>query len=46
MVRRIHAAALRTRSEAIETFPLSRIDETEQSSLNGGTIKPVLIPGS
>jgi len=30
----------------IEQYPLSRINEAEQSSLAGGTIKPVLIPGS
>ena len=30
----------------VETYPLSRINEAEQSSLSGGTIKPVLIPGS
>ena len=28
----------------IETFPLSQINEAEQSSLSGGAIKPVLIP--
>lgn len=28
----------------IETFPLDRINEAEQSSLSGGVIKPVLIP--
>ena len=28
----------------IETFPLDRIDEAEQSSLAGGVIKPVLVP--
>lgn len=30
----------------IETYPMSRINEAEASSLSGGTIKPVLIPGS
>ena len=30
----------------IEIYPMSRINEAEQSSLAGGTIKPVLIPGS
>ena len=30
----------------IETYPLSQINEAEQSSLSGGTIKPVLIPGT
>jgi aryl-alcohol dehydrogenase len=30
----------------IERYPMSRINEAEQSSLSGGTIKPVLIPGS
>ena len=30
----------------VETFPLSNINEAEQSSLRGGTIKPILIPGS
>ena len=30
----------------IESYPLSQINEAEQSSLSGGTIKPVLIPGS
>ncbi|MBI4935469.1 MAG: NAD(P)-dependent alcohol dehydrogenase [Actinobacteria bacterium] len=30
----------------IEQYPMSRINEAEQSSLGGGTIKPVLIPGS
>jgi aryl-alcohol dehydrogenase len=30
----------------IEQYPMSRINEAEQSSLSGGTIKPVLIPGS
>lgn len=30
----------------VETYPLSRINEAEQSSLSGGTIKPVLLPGS
>jgi aryl-alcohol dehydrogenase len=30
----------------IETFPLSQINEAERSSLTGGAIKPVLIPGS
>jgi aryl-alcohol dehydrogenase len=30
----------------IETYPMSRINEAEQSSLSGGAIKPVLIPGS
>jgi aryl-alcohol dehydrogenase len=30
----------------IEQYPMSRINEAEQSSLAGGTIKPVLIPGS
>ena len=30
----------------IETFPMSQINEAEQSSLSGGTIKPVLLPGS
>ncbi len=30
----------------VETYPMSRINEAEQSSLAGGTIKPVLIPGS
>jgi len=30
----------------IEQYPLSRINEAEQSSLAGGTIKPVLVPGS
>lgn len=28
----------------IEKFPMSQINEAEQSSLSGGTIKPVLIP--
>ena len=28
----------------IETYPMSRINEAEQSSLAGGTIKPVLLP--
>ena len=28
----------------IETFPMSQINEAEQSSLSGGTIKPVLLP--
>ena len=28
----------------IEKFPMSKINEAEQSSLAGGTIKPVLIP--
>lgn len=28
----------------IETFPLSQINEAEQSSLSGGVIKPVLLP--
>lgn len=30
----------------IETFPMSQINEAEQASLSGKTIKPVLIPGS
>lgn len=30
----------------IEQYPMSRINEAEASSLAGGTIKPVLIPGS
>lgn len=30
----------------VETYPMSQINEAEQSSLSGGTIKPVLIPGS
>jgi aryl-alcohol dehydrogenase len=30
----------------IETFPLSRINDAEHSSLSGGAIKPVLLPGS
>jgi aryl-alcohol dehydrogenase len=30
----------------IEKFPLSQINEAEQSSLAGGVIKPVLIPGN
>jgi aryl-alcohol dehydrogenase len=30
----------------IERFPMSQINEAEQSSLAGGVIKPVLIPGS
>jgi aryl-alcohol dehydrogenase len=30
----------------IETYPMSRINEAEQSSASGGTIKPVLLPGS
>ena len=30
----------------VETYPMSRINEAEQSSLAGGTIKPVLTPGS
>lgn len=30
----------------IEKYPLSQVNEAEQSSLAGGTIKPVLIPGS
>jgi aryl-alcohol dehydrogenase len=29
----------------IRTYPMSEINEAEQSSLSGGTIKPVLIPG-
>jgi aryl-alcohol dehydrogenase len=29
----------------VQTFPLDRIDEAEQSSLAGGVVKPVLIPG-
>ncbi len=28
----------------IQTYPMSQINEAEQSSLSGGTIKPVLIP--
>jgi Zn-dependent alcohol dehydrogenase len=28
----------------IETFPMSKIDQVEQSSLSGGTIKPVRLP--
>lgn len=30
----------------IEQYPMSKINEAEASSLAGGTIKPVLIPGS
>ena len=30
----------------IETFPMSKINDAEQSSLSGGTIKPVLLPNS
>jgi aryl-alcohol dehydrogenase len=30
----------------IETYPMSRINDAEQSSLAGGTVKPVLLPGS
>lgn len=30
----------------IETYPMSQINEAEQDSLSGKTIKPVLIPGS
>ena len=30
----------------IETYPLDQINVAERSSLSGGTIKPVLLPGS
>lgn len=30
----------------IQTYPMSQINEAEQSSLSGGTIKPILLPGS
>ena len=30
----------------IERYPMSQINEAERSSLSGGTIKPVLIPGT
>lgn len=29
----------------VERYPLDRIDEAEQSSLAGGVVKPVLVPG-